>query len=52
MASNFGAGQGQTRDKRDEEVNAMRAKGIPHTAIAKALGVARSSVYRYLQEAG
>ena len=31
-----------------EKVNAMRAKGMTPTAIAKALGVARSSVYRYL----
>jgi DNA invertase Pin-like site-specific DNA recombinase len=35
-----------------DRVNALRAQGKTPTAIAKALGVARSSVYRYLQEAG
>lgn len=34
-----------------EKVTALRAKGMTPTAIAKALGVARSSVYRYLQDA-
>ncbi|MFN3647605.1 MAG: recombinase family protein [Gemmobacter sp.] len=34
-----------------EKVNALRAKGMTPTAIAKAPGVARSSVYRYLREA-
>lgn len=34
-----------------DEVNTMKAKGMTPTAIAKALGVARSSVYRYLKEA-
>lgn len=34
-----------------DKVNAMRAQGMTPTVIAKALGVARSSVYRYLQEA-
>lgn len=32
-------------------IRSMRAKGMTPTAIAKALGVARSSVYRYLKEA-
>ncbi|WP_299912708.1 recombinase family protein [uncultured Paracoccus sp.] len=32
----------------EKQVYAMRSKGMTPTAIAKALGVARSSVYRYL----
>lgn len=35
-----------------DKVNALRAQGKTPTAIAKTLGVARSSVYRYLKEAG
>lgn len=33
-----------------KQVSTLRAEGMTPTAIAKALGVARSSVYRYLRE--